>query len=60
MTSSCASGQLPSTSDVFILNGTYPLPAKPGVVPISDGAGEIVAVGGLVTRFKVGDRAAGP
>lgn len=45
--------------DVFILQGTYPMPAKPGVVPLSDGAGEIVAVGERVTRFRVGDRVAG-
>ena len=30
-----------------------------GHVPLSDGAGEIAAVGGGVTRFKVGDRVAG-
>lgn len=45
--------------DVFILKGTYPMPAKPGVVPLSDGAGEVVAVGERVTRFRVGDRVAG-
>src|SRR5215813_3571413 len=45
--------------DVFILKGTYPLPARPGVIPFSDGAGEVVAVGEQVTRFRVGDRVAG-
>jgi NADPH:quinone reductase-like Zn-dependent oxidoreductase len=45
--------------DLFILKGTYPLPARPGVVPLSDGAGEVVAIGERVTRFKVGDRIAG-
>jgi NADPH:quinone reductase-like Zn-dependent oxidoreductase len=45
--------------DLFILDGTYPLRARAGVVPLSDGAGEVVAVGGLVTRFRVGDRVAG-
>lgn len=45
--------------DLFILNGTYPLPAKPGVVPLSDGAGEVIAVGERVRRFRVGDRVAG-
>lgn len=45
--------------DLFILKGTYPLPARPGVVPLSDGAGEAVAIGERVTRFRVGDRVAG-
>jgi NADPH:quinone reductase-like Zn-dependent oxidoreductase len=45
--------------DIFILSGTYPIVAKPGVVLLSDGAGEVVAVGSAVDRFKVGDRVAG-
>ena len=45
--------------DIFILKGSYPLPARPGVVPLSDGAGEVVEVGERVTRFKPGDRVAG-
>jgi NADPH:quinone reductase-like Zn-dependent oxidoreductase len=45
--------------DVFILKGTYPLAARPGVIPLSDGAGEVVAVGERVTRFRVGDRVTG-
>src|SRR5260370_38089958 len=45
--------------DAFILKGTYPLPAKPGAVPISDGAGEVVAAAERVSRFKTGDRGAG-
>jgi NADPH:quinone reductase-like Zn-dependent oxidoreductase len=45
--------------DLFILAGTYPLSAKPGIIPLSDGAGEVVAIGDRVTRFKVGDRATG-
>jgi NADPH:quinone reductase-like Zn-dependent oxidoreductase len=45
--------------DVFILKGAYPLPARAGVIPLSDGAGEVVALGAQVTRFKIGDRVAG-
>ena len=36
--------------DVMILNGQYPMPVPPGRVPLSDGAGEVVAVGAGVTR----------
>lgn len=45
--------------DLFILDGTYPLRATPNVIPVSDGAGEIVAVGERVSRFRIGDRVAG-
>ncbi|MEW1736475.1 NAD(P)-dependent alcohol dehydrogenase [Nocardia beijingensis] len=42
--------------DLMLLDGTYPLPATPGVVPLSDGVGEVIAVGEHVTRAAVGDR----
>src|SRR6202051_4352419 len=42
--------------DLMIINGEFPMPVPPGRVPLSDGAGEVVAVGVGVTRFKVGDR----
>ena len=45
--------------DLYILRQTYPLRAKQGVIPLSDGAGEVVAVGRQVSRFKPGDRVMG-
>jgi NADPH:quinone reductase-like Zn-dependent oxidoreductase len=45
--------------DALILNGSYPLPSRQGVVPLSDGAGEVVAVGSAAGRFSVGDRVTG-
>lgn len=45
--------------DLMILNQTYPVPARADVIPVSDGAGEVMAVGESVTRVKVGDRVAG-
>jgi NADPH:quinone reductase-like Zn-dependent oxidoreductase len=42
--------------DLTILNRTYPLPAIPGVIPLSDGVGTVVALGTGVTKFKTGDR----
>jgi NADPH:quinone reductase-like Zn-dependent oxidoreductase len=47
-----------SFRELSILRGRYPLPVKPDVVPVSDGAGEVVAVGPGVTRVKAGDRVA--
>src|ERR1700692_4653953 len=42
--------------DLMIINGEFPMPVPPGRVPLSDGAGEVVAVGVVLKRFKVGDR----
>lgn len=46
--------------DILIVNGLYPFAVNYGaLVPLSDGAGEIVAVGPEVRRFKGGERVAG-
>jgi NADPH:quinone reductase-like Zn-dependent oxidoreductase len=44
--------------DVRILDGLYPVPGRAGTVALSDGAGEVVAVGSGVGRVAVGDRVA--
>jgi NADPH:quinone reductase-like Zn-dependent oxidoreductase len=44
--------------DLMVLKGFYPVSTKEALVPGSDAAGEVVAVGGEVSRFKVGDRVA--
>ncbi len=41
--------------DLLLLRGTYPRADQP-VVPLSDGAGEIVEIGAGVTRVAIGDR----
>ena len=43
----------------MVLKGGGRGPTKHGVIPLSDGAGEVAAVGEGVTRVKVGDRIAG-
>ena len=45
--------------DLAIALGTYRMPVKPSLIPLSDGAGEVVEVGDGVTRVKAGDRVAG-
>ncbi len=46
--------------DLLIISGRYGAAAlPPNLVPLSDGAGEVVDVGADVKRFKVGDRVAG-
>ncbi|MEQ0564078.1 NAD(P)-dependent alcohol dehydrogenase [Amycolatopsis sp. NEAU-NG30] len=44
--------------DIMILKGFYPKPVKPDVIPLSDGAGEVVAVGEGVRDWSAGDRVA--
>jgi NADPH:quinone reductase-like Zn-dependent oxidoreductase len=45
--------------DLGIVRGTYRMPVRENLVPLSDGAGEVIEVGPGVTRVKVGDRIAG-
>lgn len=45
--------------DLLIVTGRYPRNQQNTIVPLSDGAGEIVEVGSDVTRFRVGARVAG-
>jgi NADPH:quinone reductase-like Zn-dependent oxidoreductase len=45
--------------DLAIALGTYRMPTKANVVPLSDGAGEVVEIGLGVSRVKLGDRVAG-
>ncbi|MFJ3663350.1 NAD(P)-dependent alcohol dehydrogenase [Streptomyces sp. NPDC090119] len=47
-----------SFRELLVVRGEYVLPVKPDVVPVSDGAGEVVAVGPDVRRVRPGDRVA--
>lgn len=45
--------------DVEIARGSYHTRFPAGLVPLSDGVGDVIAVGADVTRAKVGDRVSG-
>ncbi len=42
--------------DLMMVKGAYNPKLKMPLVPLSDGAGEVVEIGEAVTKFKVGDR----
>lgn len=44
--------------DLAVLKGGYGSSVKPPLIPLSDGAGEVIAVGAGVTRVKAGDKVA--
>ena len=48
-----------NSRDLAMLLGRYPRKCVPGLIPLSDAAGEIVAVGEGVTAFQAGDRVIG-
>ncbi len=43
--------------DLAIARGHYHAAVEPPLIPISDGAGEVIAIGANVTRFRLGDLA---
>ena len=45
--------------DLMIARGGYRMPVRENLIPLSDGAGEVIEVGPEVLRVKVGDRIAG-
>jgi NADPH:quinone reductase-like Zn-dependent oxidoreductase len=45
--------------DLGIVRGSYRMPVGENIIPLSDGAGEVVEVGAGVIRVKAGDRVAG-
>jgi NADPH:quinone reductase-like Zn-dependent oxidoreductase len=42
-----------------VMQGGYPVGPRDSLVPLSDGAGEVVAIGPGVTRLRIGERVAG-
>jgi NADPH:quinone reductase-like Zn-dependent oxidoreductase len=45
--------------DLAIARGTYRMGVRDNLIPLSDGAGEVIEIGPDVARVKVGDRVAG-
>lgn len=48
-----------NSRDLAVMNGYFPIPPKENAIPVSDGAGEIIALGAGVTRWSIGDRVFG-
>jgi NADPH:quinone reductase-like Zn-dependent oxidoreductase len=46
--------------DLMIARGTYPISGERPPIAVADGAGEVIAVGAEVSRFKVGEHVAMP
>lgn len=44
--------------DLMVAGGSYATNAEDPIIPCSDGAGEVVAIGSAVSRVQVGDRVA--
>lgn len=42
--------------DLIIPKGKYPFPVKLPIIPCSDGAGNVIAIGPKVKEFEVGDK----
>ena len=45
--------------DHMVVTGRYFVAVERNIIPLSDGAGDVVAIGSGVTRFRTGDRVAG-
>ena len=45
--------------DLAIARGSYRMPVRENLIPLSDGAGEVIEIGSGVTRVRIGDRIAG-
>ena len=41
--------------DIAMLRGQYHIDVSPPLIPLSDGAGEVIKMGDSVTRFRIGD-----